>query len=99
MTKKRQRIDQIWTTEQTILYVLATSYNYCLDDKFPVLQLHLWLHVNHRRQRNKLPPLDRLYFSRVLYRMRSDGLIVRTLWSTPCESNMWALFREGQELP
>ena len=76
-------------TEGIIRYVLGTSHEGDLSRMVPVRQMHLWLHVNHWRRREKRTPLERLYFSRVLYGMQAKGLIERTYWSTPCDGNMW----------
>ncbi len=77
-------------TNEIVRFVLGTSYDFS-DRLVPVKQIHLWLHVNFWRSRENKPPLNRLYFSRILYEMRAKGLIGRTYWCEPCDGNMWEL--------
>lgn len=85
-------------TEDGILHVLGTSLSWEMDAFVPARQMHIWLHVNRWRKRGKLAPLDRLYFSRVLYRMRAKGLIERTYRASPCDGNMWVLVGQHDQI-
>lgn len=85
----KRELPGMMKTEDAIRHVLGTSYNGDMAALAPVRQMHIWLHVNHWRKKGKRAPLDRLHFSRVLYRMRARGLIERTYWASPCDGNMW----------
>ncbi len=61
----------------------------------PIMQMHIWLHVNFLRAREGKPPIDRLNFSKLMSRMKAKGKVLQDVWFSPCDGNVWRLNKKS----
>ncbi len=61
----------------------------------PVMQIHIWLHVNFLREREGKKPIDRLNFSKVMSRMKAKGTVLQDVWFSQCDGNVWRLNKKS----
>lgn len=58
-------------------------------DRVSVKQWHLFLEVNFFLSKKGLENIDRIELSRILYKMKKDGVILQTFLAVPIENNRW----------
>ena len=61
----------------------------------PVMQIHIWLHVNFLREREGKKPIDRLNFNKFMSKMKAKGKVLKDVWFSPCDGNVWRLNKKS----
>ena len=88
MKNKKQSIALAREIVYRSLFFSSDSCNYFYD-RVSVKQWHLFLEVNFFLSKKGLENIDRLELSRVLYKMKKDGVILQTFLAVPIENNRW----------